>query len=250
MALLVEGDYAEDAVAVVIGASREEELVVCTVGAAVVGELDAPEAVDFAGVAASIAERAKESTRTRVKGVNAAARNIVGDEKCVAHRAEVSRSDSDAPRRMQGTMGSKVTDEHACGSKGIDEATLGLVQGGVDDPDGLRAVVGSGDLDSVGSEVAGNAGIVEGARTQILKLEGTVKYINAAVRTTIGSEKEVLSVVAAESKSSVNGAEFRAVSADGGMADSSFRGSDDGTPATDGAVQGGENEEGFAGDLA
>ena len=42
-------------------------------------------------------------------------------------------------------MGSKVTDEHACGSKGIDEATLGLVQGGVGDPDGLRAVVGSGD---------------------------------------------------------------------------------------------------------
>src|ERR1700693_6229816 len=108
MALLVEGDYAEDAVAVVIGASREEELVVCTVGAAVVAELNAPEAVDFDGLSASIAEWAEESTRARVKGVNAAARNIVGDEKCVAHRTKVGRSSSDAPRRMQGTMGRKV----------------------------------------------------------------------------------------------------------------------------------------------
>src|SRR6266849_6101928 len=55
--LLVESDYAEDAIAVAIRAGGEEELVVCTVGTAVMAELNAPEAVDFDGLAAGVAER-------------------------------------------------------------------------------------------------------------------------------------------------------------------------------------------------
>src|SRR5713226_7141460 len=144
-------------------------------------------------------------------------------------------------------MHGKVTDENARGGEGIDEAALGFVQCGVSDPDRLRSVAGRGDLNSVRGKVPGNARVGEGVRTQVCELEGTVEDINAAVGATIGSEKEVLTVVAAESEASVDGADSRAVSPDGGMADSGTRGGDDGTPAADGAVQRGKDEGGFAG---
>src|SRR6266436_3679736 len=59
--LLVESDYAEDAIGVVVRTGGEEELVVGAVGAAVMAELNPPEAVDFDGLAGGVAQRAKKS---------------------------------------------------------------------------------------------------------------------------------------------------------------------------------------------
>ncbi len=56
--LLPEGDYAERAVAVTIGTGGKEELVVFTVGADILTELNGPDVVDLDGIIAGIAERA------------------------------------------------------------------------------------------------------------------------------------------------------------------------------------------------
>jgi len=63
--LLTGGDYAEDAVAVVVRASGEEELIARAVGAAVLAELNGPDVVDLDVLASGVPKRAKKSARLR-----------------------------------------------------------------------------------------------------------------------------------------------------------------------------------------
>jgi len=81
--LLAESNDAEGSATVVVVAGGEEELIGVAVRAShtVLAELNGPDIVDLDGLAAGIAERAEESARLRIKGVDAPARSVIRDEK-------------------------------------------------------------------------------------------------------------------------------------------------------------------------
>src|SRR6267142_2369065 len=102
-ALLAKRDYAKCAVAVIVVACCEEELIGIAVRArrAALAELNGPDVVDLDGFASCVAQRAEERAAFRIKGVDAAARGVVGDQERIAHWSEVGRRQRDAPGRMK-----------------------------------------------------------------------------------------------------------------------------------------------------
>src|SRR5258708_14781625 len=98
-ALPAEGDYTECAIAVIVVAGSEEELIGIAVRArrAALAELNAPDVVDLDGFAGCIPQRAEERAAPPIKGVDASARSVVGDQECIAHRPKIGRRQRDAP---------------------------------------------------------------------------------------------------------------------------------------------------------
>src|SRR5260221_10409478 len=144
--LFSEGDDAEGSVTIIVVASGEEELVgiaVCA-GRAALAELNRPDVVDLDGLPAGVAKRAEECAALRIKRVDTAVRGVVGDQQRAAHRSEIGWGYRNTPRRMQRTAERKVREQRAGGGEGIHETALGFIEGGVSDPDRLRAV-GGGD---------------------------------------------------------------------------------------------------------
>src|SRR6202046_2578093 len=98
---LFEDDFAEQAGSVIVGACGEEKMVGGTVCVRSAAELNSPELVDVDICATNVLHCADELACYRIKGVDGAGRSIVGDEKRVAERPEIFRSDSKAPRLVQ-----------------------------------------------------------------------------------------------------------------------------------------------------
>src|ERR1700681_2822382 len=106
LALPAEGDYAECAVAVIVVAGGEEELIGIAVRArrAALAELNGPDVVDLDGFAGCVAQRTEERAAFRIKGVDASAGSVVGNQERIAHRPKIGRRQRDAPGRMKGAV--------------------------------------------------------------------------------------------------------------------------------------------------
>jgi len=143
-ALVSKRDHAEYAVRIIVGARCKEELVVCAVRAAILAELQCPNLIDLDSFAIRVAKRTDELTRFRIERVDPASGSVVADQNRVAHRAEISGSQRDAPGRMERAIGREVFHQITLGIKNVHKATLRFVQGGVRHPnvaiDGLNSI--------------------------------------------------------------------------------------------------------------
>ena len=137
-------DHAEYAVRIIVRARCKEELVVCAVRAAILAELQCPNLIDLDSFAIRVAKRTDELTRFRIERVDPASGSVVADQNRVAHRAEISGSQRDAPGRMERAIGREVFHQITLGIKNVHKATLRFVQGGVRHPnvaiDGLNSI--------------------------------------------------------------------------------------------------------------
>ena len=106
--LRAESDNAECPVTVVVVTGSEKELISVAVGAPALAELNGPDIVNLNRYSTRVAERAEEGAGVRIKGVDASAGSIIGDEKCVAHGPKVGWCQRDTPRRMKRTLQFKV----------------------------------------------------------------------------------------------------------------------------------------------
>jgi len=101
-------DHAEYAVRIIVWAPSKEELVVCAVRTAILAELQCPNLIDLDSFAIRVAKRTEELTRFRIERVDPASGSVVADQNRVAHRAEISGSQRDAPGRMERAIGREV----------------------------------------------------------------------------------------------------------------------------------------------
>src|SRR6266481_7500375 len=186
-ALPAEGDYTECAVAVIVVAGSEEELIGIAVRAcrAALAELNGPDVVDLDGFAGCIAQRAEERAALRIKGVDAAAGSVVGDQERIAHWSEVGRRQRDAPGRMKSSMQRKLRNQRAGRSERGYKTALRFVESRVGDPNRLHALrIGNG-LNAVGGELLRNLGIHKSIRAKVRQFEIGVEYVDSAVRSVI-----------------------------------------------------------------
>jgi hypothetical protein len=138
--LVAERNHAERAVAVVVVAGGEEELIGVAVCAAALTELNGPNVVNLDGFAACVAEGTEKRAALRIKRVDASAGRIIRDENRVAHRPEIRRGKRDAPWRMERAAEGRVGNQNASGSEGVNKAALGFIEGRIGDPNRLYAV--------------------------------------------------------------------------------------------------------------
>ena len=96
-----ERDDAENPVGVTIRSTGEEQLIVQAVRTAVLTELQRPNVVDLYGIATGVTKRPEKTTRLRIESIHTASGGVVADQDSVAHRAEIGRRLSNAPRRVQ-----------------------------------------------------------------------------------------------------------------------------------------------------
>ena len=112
--------------------------------AAILAELQCPNLIDLDSFAIRVAKRTDELTRFRIERVDPASGSVVADQNRVAHRAEISGSQRDAPGRMERAIGREVFHQITLGIKNVHKATLRFVQGGVRHPnvaiDGLNSI--------------------------------------------------------------------------------------------------------------
>src|SRR5438128_11949155 len=101
LALLAERDNAECAVAVVIVASRKEELLRIAVRASqsALAELDRPDIIDLNRFSVGVAKRTRESAALWIKGVDATLRSVARDPKRSGHWSKACRRPCHAPLR-------------------------------------------------------------------------------------------------------------------------------------------------------
>src|SRR5712664_2224139 len=168
-ALLAERDYAEGAVAIIVVSGGEKELIGITIRArnAALAELDGPDVVNLDGFAALVAQRAEKGAAVRIKGVDAPAGSVVGDQERIAHRPEIGRRQRDAPGRMKGSMQRKPGNQLPSRSERGYKSALGLIESRVSDPNRLHAVrIGHG-LNSIRSKFLGDFGIDKRVRAEI-----------------------------------------------------------------------------------
>src|SRR5439155_13042526 len=206
LALLAERDNAECAVAVVIVASRKEELIRIAVrpSQSALTELDRPDIIDLNRFSACVAQRTKESAGLRIKGVDAPVRSVICDEKRIAHGSKVGRRQCHAPRRVQRTAYRKMSLQNARRRERIDKTALRFVQRGVSNPNGFRAVrIGDG-LNAIRREFLRNLGVHKSVLT-IDELEIGIEYVDPAILSVIGGVQKLLSVVGGNSQSCVRG---------------------------------------------
>src|SRR5258708_29283247 len=166
---LAKRDYPKCAVAVIVVACCEEELIGVAVRArrAALAELNGPDVVDLDGFASCVAQRTEERAAFRIKGVDAAAGGVVGDQERIAHWSEVGRSQSDAPGRMKRSMQRKLRNRLAGRSERGYKTALRFVEGRVGDPNRLHALrIGNG-LNAVGGELLRNLGINKSIRAKV-----------------------------------------------------------------------------------
>src|SRR6266481_4636616 len=188
-ALPAEGDYAECAVAVIVVAGGEEELIGIAVRArrAALTELNGPDVVDLDGFAGCVAQRAEERAAFRIKGVDASTGSVVGDQERIAHRPKIGRRQRDAPGRMKSSMQRKLRNRLAGRSERGYKTALRFVESRVGDPNRLHALrIGNG-LNAVRSEFLRDFGIDESIRTKLFvhQFEIGVEYVDPAVRSVI-----------------------------------------------------------------
>ena len=119
-------DHAEYAVRIIVRARCKEELVVCAVRAAILAELQCPNLIDLDSFAIRVAKRTDELTRFRIERVDPASGSVVADQNRVAHRAEISGSQRDAPGRMERAIGREVFHQITLGIKNVHKATCAL----------------------------------------------------------------------------------------------------------------------------
>src|SRR5207245_8831390 len=100
LALLAERDNAECAVAVVVVASRKEELIRIAVRASqsALAELDRPDIIDLNRFSVGVAKRTKESAGLWIKGVDASVRRVVCEQKRIAGGRTAGRAPVHAAR--------------------------------------------------------------------------------------------------------------------------------------------------------
>src|SRR5713226_10627302 len=134
------------------------------------------------------------------------------------------------------------SEQDAGGGEGIHKTALSLVESCVSDPHGFGfgAVSGSGGdgLNAVGGKIAGNVGIDESTRAQIMENKVGVEDINSAVGAVISGEKQGVAAICGDGQTGVNGADAGAVSFEGGGADAVLGdGVDRGIPGANGAIK-------------
>src|SRR5215472_3683367 len=94
---------------------------------AVMAELDAPDVIDFNCRSVGVTKRTDEVPRS-IERIHSPARRVVADQNRVAHGAEIRRSFSDAPWRVQRAVDREVLGQRSISVENVYKAALSFVK--------------------------------------------------------------------------------------------------------------------------
>ena len=129
-ALLLEINYAEKSVGIIVRAGSEEELVGGPIRSGSATELNSPDSVDADIFAIRICQRRDELAGYSVEGVDGAGGDVVGDEQRIAEWPEILWRDGQTPRPIQFLGIRQLLQESSVFAEDIDDTTVvGTIEG-------------------------------------------------------------------------------------------------------------------------